>query len=339
MCEKFVQKQCSQSVDTICFTRNWGNLNQRHISSKWQLVIMNVIFSAPSRDTESLQYPGRGAALRSLGQMNNTQFTTAKCWTITISYIQNYDNFVGVLYLHKATRTSPRVKRCWTICSLLADFPKKPVCGAEGWWLGAGQWTEDARVAGQGARARQYSAALTEPCLAECGRGHVEPVPWPALHSPAADIGSVTFDARVPGPALINGNTTFFSPRVLFWSPHRCIIVNKCPYSGDTLYHVLQFYIDTAINTQYSERRQWKAIGTSGSIHHSIDVKIQHWTLVVTNIFAVPDSRVTQNVFVVFTTCIDAAHSCIHEQTKAENDPFNFSFLKNVSENTFSVWR
>ena len=68
---------------------------------------MNVIFSAPSRDTESLQYPGRGAALRSLGQMNNTQFTTAKCWTITISYIQNYDNFVGVLYLHKATSPSP----------------------------------------------------------------------------------------------------------------------------------------------------------------------------------------------------------------------------------------
>ena len=68
---------------------------------------MNVIFSAPSRDTESLQYPGRGAALRSLSQMNNTQFTTAKCWTITISYIQNYDNFVGVLYLHKATSPSP----------------------------------------------------------------------------------------------------------------------------------------------------------------------------------------------------------------------------------------
>ena len=137
--------------------------------------------------------------------------------------------------------------------------------------LGAGQWTEDARVAGQGARARQYSAALTEPCLAECGRGHVEPVPWPALlHSPAADIGSVTFDARVPGPALINGNTTFFSPRVLFWSPHRCIIVNKCPYSGDTLYHVLQFYIDTAINTQNSERRLQIAIGTTGSTPSAI---------------------------------------------------------------------
>ena len=81
---------------------------------------------------------------------------------------------------------------------------------------------------------------------------------------------------------------------------------------------------------------------TNGSllcIHQSIDVKMKNWILVVTNIFAVPDSRVTQNVFVVFTTCIDAAHSCIHEQTKAENDPFNFSFLKNVSENTFSVWR
>ena len=122
--------------------------------------------------------------------------------------------------------------------------------------LVAGGWAQGSElkmwgVAGPGPGNLQLqSRNLASPSAA----GHVEPVPSPALHSPAADIGSVTFDSRVPAPALINGNTTFFSPRVLFWSPHRCIIVNKCPYSGDTLYEVLQFYIDAVMNTQYSER-------------------------------------------------------------------------------------
>ena len=52
MCENYFQKLCSQGVYTICFTPNWGNLNHPapgpgHISSKWQLVIMNVIFFLP----------------------------------------------------------------------------------------------------------------------------------------------------------------------------------------------------------------------------------------------------------------------------------------------------
>ena len=51
MCENYFQKLCSRGVYTICFTPNWGNLNQPasgpgHISSQWQLVIMNVIFSS-----------------------------------------------------------------------------------------------------------------------------------------------------------------------------------------------------------------------------------------------------------------------------------------------------
>ena len=51
MCENYFQKLCSRGVYTICFTPNWGNLNHPapgpgHISSEWQLVIMNVIFSS-----------------------------------------------------------------------------------------------------------------------------------------------------------------------------------------------------------------------------------------------------------------------------------------------------
>ena len=97
MCENYFQKLCSQGVYTICFTPNWGNLNHPapgpgHISSKWQLVIMNVIFS--SRVVTQHNYSTRPGGWRK----TFLYFIARKWWwTITVSYIRNYDNFVGVL--------------------------------------------------------------------------------------------------------------------------------------------------------------------------------------------------------------------------------------------------
>ena len=103
VCENYFQKPCSRGVYTICFTQNWGNLNQPapgpgHISSKWQLVIMNVIFSSPAccnamlrRWVCNTQHSTRPGGWR------KTFMARKWWWTITVSYIRNYDNFVGVL--------------------------------------------------------------------------------------------------------------------------------------------------------------------------------------------------------------------------------------------------